>query len=133
MRLVFLGILASMTAQAAPTPCSLAVSVVTQLGTYRTWTNALENLVLSDKGYTVCQQDAPDFGYGSDAGCETEFKLELLYRPDRMTRNITIYKNGKALFDKDYPASPPSQRMMKTIPSCAEIQQQAELQQKSAE
>ena len=125
---------------ADPAPCSISVGVVTQFGAYRTWTNALETLILQDKGLSICQDDAvlhlsdeelsrlDEKGWEKLLHCKTEFHLELLFRPDQITRNVTITKNGRVLFDRDYPKNPKndatlgSLKILKTIPTCSELQ-----------
>jgi hypothetical protein len=122
-----------------PVPCSLSVGVTTRTGTFRTWTNALVTFVFQDKGLDVCQDDAvlsltddkladlDEAGWEKLLHCQTQFRLELLYHPDQMTRNITITYKGKELFDQDYPNSPASQKILKTIPSCSDLQKKAGL------
>lgn len=132
-----LSLSASGPSQAAtPIGCSLSVGVTTRLGTYRTWTNALETQIFEGKGYGVCQDDAilhlsedemaelTDEKAEKLLGCLTEFKLELLFRRDNMTRNVTIFRKGKIVFDRDYPANPNSigsLKILKTIPTCEEL------------
>jgi hypothetical protein len=122
---------------AEPAPCSIAVGVTTQFGSYRTWTNALETQILADKGLEICQDDAilnlsddelsklTEKKWAKLLHCKTEFRLELLFRPDQTTRNVTITKAGKTLFDKDYPPKRitlGSLKILKTIPTCAELE-----------
>ena len=130
-------LLAAPAGAAEPAACSVSVGIVTQFGSYRTWTNALETQILADKGLTICQDDAilslsdnelADLDGEKAAkllGCQTEFRLELLYHPDQLTRNLTIKGNGKELFDRDYtPQSGMrgSLKILKTMPTCAELQ-----------
>lgn len=114
---------------AEPGACSVVVSVTTQLGTYRTWTNALETAIFENKGFGICQDDGSLDEPGSNQkGCQTEFKLELLFRSDGLTRNVTISKGARILFDRDYAANPyplGSLKILRTIPSCAELQKLA--------
>ena len=134
-------------AATAPEACSIAVGITTRTGTFRTWTNALETMKFADKGLTVCQDDAI-LNLSDDAlekmterkaaallKCDAEFKFELLFYshsekdPSReLTRNVTIFKNGKAIFSRDYspnPSSIGSLKILKTIPTCAELQKLA--------
>lgn len=94
--------------------CSLSVVIVPRTGlAYRTWTNALETGVLEGrKGLKVCQ----------DQNCDTEFQLELLYYPDQVTRNLSLYRRGKRVFSLDAPGFHMSQKIMKSLPTCAELQ-----------
>lgn len=135
LTLLFL-LLAGSAPGALPADCSVSVGVTTRLGVFRTWTNALETQILEGKGYGVCQDDAilklseEEIGdlTAEEAerllGCKTEFKLELLFRRDNMTRNVSIFRKGKIVFDRDYPANPSSigsLKILKTIPTCEEV------------
>ena len=142
-------LLASAPAMAAATPeaCSIAVGITTRTGTFRTWTNALETMKFAEKGPTVCQDDAI-LNLSDDAletmteakaaallKCNAEFKLELLFYshskkdPSReLTRNVAIFKNGKLIYSKDFPPNPSSigsLKILKTLPTCAELQKLA--------
>ncbi len=138
--LVLMGSLTSVAKAADPEACSIAVGVTTRLGTFRTWTNALETNILEQKGLQICQDDAvlnlsndqladlDEAKWERLLRCKTEFKLELLFRNDNMTRNVTIFKAGKIIFDQDYPANPysiGSLKILKTIPDCAALQKLA--------
>ena len=131
-----LGLAGTLTRADEPAPCSVSIGETTRIGAYRTWTNALETLILQDKGLAICQDDAilnlsDADKNGLDEGkalkllkCKTEFKLELLFRSDNMTRNVTISKGKKILFDQDYPANPSSVgslKILKTIPTCEQL------------
>lgn len=109
----------------AAQPCSLSVGIVPRTGlVYRTWTNALETSVLEgEKGLKVCQDDdvvneLPD----SNIVCDAEFRLQLLYYPDQVTRNLSIFRRGKRVFFMDAPGFRMSQKIMRSIPTCAELE-----------
>jgi len=144
---LLLNLTGSAHSAATPEACSIAVGITTRTGTFRTWTNALETMKFAEKGLTVCQDDAI-LNLSDDAlesmteekaaallKCNAEFKLELLFYshskkdPSReLTRNVTIFKNGKAIFSKDYlpnPSSLGSLKILKTLPTCAELQKLA--------
>lgn len=138
MPILCLSLLVAGTAMGTePAPCSISVGVVTQFGAYRTWTNALETQILADKGLSVCQDDAILNLSDEDLAnldeekaakllkCRTEFHLELLFRKDNTTRNLTVTKNGQEVFDRDYPpknVTLGSLKILKTLPTCADLQ-----------
>jgi len=109
----------------AAQPCSLSVGIVPRTGLiYRTWTNALETNVLEgEKGLKVCQDDdvvneLPE----SNIVCDSEFRLQLLYYPDQVTRNLSVFKRGKRVFSMDAPGYRMSQKIMRSLPTCAELE-----------
>lgn len=98
-------------------PCSVSVLITNRTNwVHRTYTNALETFVLNGKGLDVCQDDGPS------VTCRTEFRLELLYYRNLVMRNVTIFRGKKRVFSQDYDWVITSQKLLKTIPTCAELQ-----------
>lgn len=117
--LVILGTFSHAMRADEPSDCSVKVEVVNRIGVYRTWLNALEADILNQKGFTVCQGDVTP-------RCKTEFKLELFFQPNNLNRNVTIFKSRQVVFNQDYPANPHSigsLKILKTIPTCAELKE----------
>ena len=116
----------SLTAQAAdPAPCSLSVGIVPRTGLiFRTWTNALETNVLEgQKGLKVCQDDdIPNQLPETTITCNSEFHLQMLFRTDQTMRNLSIFRAGKRIFTLDAPGYRMSQKIMKSIPTCEELE-----------
>jgi hypothetical protein len=137
---------APLASAADPEACSVSIALTNRLGNFRTWTNALETGVLREKGLEICQDDAildlsdeeiADLSREEYFGllrCKTEFKLEVLfYKKAPLTRNVTIFKSGKVVFRQDYPPSPymqTSTRILRTIPTCEELQALAKKSEK---
>ncbi len=135
MKTIISALLLFSTVSAFAGDCSVAVGIVPRTGLiYRTWTNALETEVLEDKGFNICQDD-DGWKYVDpwmvtevtdpepSAGCKgSEFKLELVYREDKMTRHLLVYKAGKTIYERDFPNSPVSTKILRTLPTCQELQ-----------
>jgi hypothetical protein len=123
---------------AAPAPCSISVGISTRLGGFRTSANPFETTKLTDKGYRVCQNDAilnlkdasraklSEQAWNQILNCESEYKLELLFKDDSSTRTILMFKGGRLLFSQDYANDPASQNILPSIPSCSQLEKLAE-------
>jgi hypothetical protein len=107
--------------------CSLSVGIVPRIAaSYRTWANPFETDVLErEKGFRVCQDrklDPVETGDATGPQCRnTEFHLEIRYRADMSTRNVRLSQKGRILFSKDYPGTPGSPGMLRTIPTCEQL------------